>query len=399
MAISVQRGTKQLPAASSSITIVRGTDSGFDTTVTKSRTRLRVTYRTAGTSINPYTDYSVAATLTDGDTITVTRSGTADNVEVYWELTQFDVGQFDAQYVTLTFSASTTATAAINAASLGGGRWIEYLGMVTAQENSQRSACNIVFNSTTEVGATRTNATGTVTAYAAVYEHVDATVQTVQQTLTANTETDHDETISSVDTAATFVTGTVRTASGGSIADSSWQCHLTSATNLRWSRQTGTSLTFTVTCFVVSFADGTAVQRATVTHADGVGTVNTTVTTVDMAKSSVTLGAMLSPSLGRSAASAWSRTLATARLSSTTNVETIKGTATTAAVHYVQLITFVDGTPPAGALLSAYSGTTNGSGVVTVNLTSDDPLTTNGEVLRITATCGGITKRVYVRPT
>lgn len=52
-----------------------------------------------------------------------------------------------------------------------------------------------------------------------------------------------------------------------------------------------------------------------------------------------------------------------------------------------------------GPVLSAYSGTTNGSGVVSVNLTSDDPLTTNGEVYRITATARGQTWRVYVRTT
>jgi hypothetical protein len=51
-----------------------------------------------------------------------------------------------------------------------------------------------------------------------------------------------------------------------------------------------------------------------------------------------------------------------------------------------------------GPILSAYSGSTNASGVATVNLTSDDALTTNGEVLRITFTAAGVTKRVYVRP-
>lgn len=353
MAVSVQRGTKTLPASSSSITIVRGTDSGFDTTVTKARTRLRVTYRTAGTSINPFTDYSVAATLTDGDTITVSRSGTANDVEVAWELTQFEAGQLVAQYVTLTFTGTTTATAAISAASLGGGRWIEYLGMVTGQESHVRSTVNLVFDSTTQVGGTRTNATGTVTVQACVYEHVAATVQTVQQTLTANTETDHDETIASVDTAKTFVTGTVRCAGSGNIADSSWQCHLTSATNLRWSRQTGTSLTFTFTCFVVSFSDATAVQRATVTHADGTGTVNTTITAVTTTEASVTLGAMTVPALGRSAASAWGRALMTATLSSTTNVETIKGITATAAVQYVQVIQW----GAAGGASAAVTGT------------------------------------------
>lgn len=52
-----------------------------------------------------------------------------------------------------------------------------------------------------------------------------------------------------------------------------------------------------------------------------------------------------------------------------------------------------------GPLLSAYSGTTNGSGVVAVTLTSDDALTANGEVLALTGAAGGATSRATDRPT
>lgn len=339
MAILVQRGTKTLSNGSASMTIVQGTDAGFDTTVTKAQTRLRFTYRTAGTSVNTYTNYSLAATLTDGNTITVTRSGTDADVIVEWELTQFDASQLVAQYVTLTFTATTTATASISAASLGGGRWVEYLGMVTAQENASRSTCNIVFNSTTEVGATRASGTGTVTAYAVVYEHVEATVQTVTQTLTTNTETDHDETITSVDTAKSFVVGTARTQNFG-IAAASWQCHLTSATNLRWSRSLGTSSDVTITSFVVSLADTTAVQRFTVTHGDGTANpVNTTITAVTTASTSLTLGGMMVIALGLSSStSAFGRALSTVELTSTTNVAEQKGITATALTQYAQVI-------------------------------------------------------------
>lgn len=51
-----------------------------------------------------------------------------------------------------------------------------------------------------------------------------------------------------------------------------------------------------------------------------------------------------------------------------------------------------------GPVLSAYAGTTDGSGQVVVNLTSDDPLTANGEVLLITATVDGVAVRTTVRP-
>ena len=339
MAILVQSGTKQLPAASSSITIVRGVDAGFDTTVNVARTRLRVTARTAGTDLNTYTNYSIGWYFTDGDTITVLRSGTTSDVIIEWELTEFDSGQLVAQPVVLTFSATTTATAAISAASLGGGRWIESNGLVGAQETATRSTANVRFNSTTQVGATRTNGTGTVTLYATVYEHVDATVQTVEQTLTANTETDHDETITSVDTTKTFVVGTVRCAGASGLNDGSWQARLTSATNLRWSRNTGTSGTFTVTCYVVSMADDTTVEASTITHSDGTGTVNTTISAVTLANASVSLSGMMVPSIGLTASNgAFGRALATASLTSTTNVQTIKGVTATALTQYAQVI-------------------------------------------------------------
>lgn len=51
-----------------------------------------------------------------------------------------------------------------------------------------------------------------------------------------------------------------------------------------------------------------------------------------------------------------------------------------------------------GPLLSAYSGTTNGAGVLTFTLTSDDALTTNGEVLVLSATSGSAVSRTTGRP-
>lgn len=51
-----------------------------------------------------------------------------------------------------------------------------------------------------------------------------------------------------------------------------------------------------------------------------------------------------------------------------------------------------------GPVLTVYSGTTNASGVLTTTLTSDDALTTNGEVLCIEATVGSTVIRTTVRP-
>lgn len=71
------------------------------------------------------------------------------------------------------------------------------------------------------------------------------------------------------------------------------------------------------------------------------------------------------------------------------NVSDDNGTTTTDAVA----LTVLD-----GAVLSADSGTTNGSGQVVVALSSDDALTANGELLLITATVGGVTVRTTARP-
>lgn len=51
-----------------------------------------------------------------------------------------------------------------------------------------------------------------------------------------------------------------------------------------------------------------------------------------------------------------------------------------------------------GPVLTVYSGTTNASGVLTTTMTSDDALTTDGEVLCIEATVGSTIIRTTVRP-
>lgn len=72
------------------------------------------------------------------------------------------------------------------------------------------------------------------------------------------------------------------------------------------------------------------------------------------------------------------------------NVTDSNGTTTTDAVT----LTVLD-----GPVLSASTATTNGSGVCTVTMTSDDALTTNGEILLVTASIGGtVVARTVVRP-
>lgn len=56
-------------------------------------------------------------------------------------------------------------------------------------------------------------------------------------------------------------------------------------------------------------------------------------------------------------------------------------------------------TPPVGPALSAYSGTTNGSGVAAPNFTTDVAISTNGRFLPITMTVAGVSQRIVVKPT
>lgn len=71
------------------------------------------------------------------------------------------------------------------------------------------------------------------------------------------------------------------------------------------------------------------------------------------------------------------------------NVTDSNGTTTTNAVALTVLT---------GPVLTVYTGATNVSGVLTTTLTSDDALTTNGEVLCIEATMGSTVVRTTVRP-
>lgn len=400
MAVSVQRGTKTLTATNASMTIVRGTDAGFDATVVPGRTLLLVTYRTAGTDINAITNYAPRHVLTDGDTITVTRAGTTNDVVAEWQLIQFESGQAVVQHATLTLTAALSQTASISAASLGGGRWIVTNGVESTQENAARHTVNLAFDSTTQISATRGNATGNVTVSCQVVEHVAATVETIQKTLTASTAATDDTTITAVDVAKTLLFGTARlSTSGANLGDTTYQMDLTSTTNFRITRNGTSAQTVVLTAFVVAFSDDTTVERDAVAHADGTGTVNTTVAAVTEAETAVVLSGVYLPWLARSSASGYGRAAMTADLTSTTNAQTIKGIATTAADAIAQTVQFGAATPGTGFVLDPESGATNGSGVLTTTATSDDALTANGAVRLITATVNGtVVARLTHRP-
>lgn len=399
---TVQQGVITLANGSSSVTVDRGTDPGFDTTVTKAQTMLRFSVRTAGTSAAPNLEYGVTGWLEDsGDVITFARGGTTDDVIIEWSLSEIDAG-FVCQYVSISLgSGVTTNTAAISAASVGGGRWLVHLGAradATATTPA-RVACQLKIDSSTQVSATRNTGTGTTVVNMVVVEHDSATVTTEEFTLTTTTNTTEDRTVAAHTIESTMLFASGRTTDTGGQPVASWQYAMTSTTNLRFTRALGTSATFVITAYLVAMSDGTVVNPQAPTHADGVGTVNTTITAVTLARTFAQTNSTYQPSFGGVNNNAFARALVSAALTSTTNLRTVKGNVNTAAAPQVQVIEWADGTPPTGFVLTPGSGVTNGSGVLTTTATSDDALTANGAVRLITATVNGtVVARLTHRP-
>lgn len=345
----VQSGVITLAATALSVTVDRGTDPGFDTTVTKAKTLLTFSVRTAGASASPFLNYAVTGWLEDsGDVITFTRDGTADDLIIEWTLTSWATGVV-CQYVSITLGAAvTTDDAAISAASLGGGRWIVQLGTrndATATTPA-RTSLQWKIDSDTQVSATRNTGSGSTTGAAVVVEHDEATVTVEEFTLTASTLTVIDRTVAAHTIASTALFASARTSSTGGPGEAALQFALTSTTNLQFTRPTGTSLNFDVTAYLVALGDGTVINPQAPAHADaGAQPVNTTVTAVTLARTIAHVKSTMQPSFGGAANNAWARGLVTALMTSTTNLRTQKGNVNTAATPQVQIIGWAEGAP------------------------------------------------------
>lgn len=339
---TIQTGQITLAASGTSVTVDRGVDSGFDTTVTTTQTILLWTARSADTSGSFGT---VRGRLTDGDTITFDRNNTttADCI-IEWQLISFATGVV-VQHKTITVGAgSASGTVAIDAASIGGGRWLIHGGTYTSGTQNRDIQNRVIFDSTTQLSANRTTTTSQLDIAVQVVEHDEATVQTITFSRTATTATTEDETISAVTLANTAVFGSAQ--QSVSYTPDGWKYDLsfTSTTNLRLSRITGTSTNLTATCYVVSFADGTTVQHVANVHS-GATTQDTTISAVVLARTAVT---QLDVATGMTfsnvtTASTMQRGCGTRDLTSTTNLRTEKGTLTTNVTFNSQVIEFAEG--------------------------------------------------------
>lgn len=122
---TVQQGSGSIPADTSSIQIVQGTDAGFETTVDPSKTMIFLTYGVNGTQQLPTVSWP-AWTILDGNTIEVARSGSsAASIPFNWFLVSADRGvRVQHKSVTFVETGSGYVTQSISASLENHGRWI-----------------------------------------------------------------------------------------------------------------------------------------------------------------------------------------------------------------------------------------------------------------------------------
>lgn len=339
---TIQSGQITIAAAATSVTVDQGVDPGFDTAVTTTQTILLFTWRANDAS---GTVGTVRGVLTNGTTITFDRNNatTADCI-IEWQLVSFSSGVVVQHKAITVNAASASGTVAIDAASIGGGRFLIHSGTYTAGTQSRDINSRVQFDSTTQVSANRTTTTSQLDIAVQVVEHDSATVQTITFSRTGTTATTEDETISAVTLANTAVFGSSQHSANVGPAEWKYDLSFTSTTNLRASRITGTSTNLTLTAYVVSFTDGSVVQHVANLHSAST-TSNATITAVTLARTVVTkrdVGSGLSWAAVVAATIA-SRGAGTRLLTSTTNLRTEKASATTDVTFNSQVIEFAEG--------------------------------------------------------
>lgn len=365
---TIQSGQITLAASGTSVTVDQGVDSGFDTAVTTTQTILLWTARSADTSGSFGT---IRGVLTNGTTITFDRNNTttADAI-IEWQLISFSSGVV-VQHKTITVAAaSASGTVAIDAASIGGGRFLIHGGTYTSGLQPRDIQNRVIFDSTTQLSANRTTTTSQLDIAVQVVEHDSATVQTITFSRTATTALTEDEAISAVTLANTAVFGSMQLSINSTPDAWKYDLSFTSTTNLRLSRITGTSTNLTATCYVVSFTDGTTIQHVANVHS-GATQDDTTISAVVLARTAVSkldVASGMSFSNGVTA-STMQRGCGTRVFTSTTNLRTEKGVLTTNVTFNSQVIEFAEGGASAAVTGTLATGTRTQADIVAGGLT------------------------------
>lgn len=332
MATIVQTGTAQLASGgATSVTITRGVTSGFTTAAPPNRT---VLWFSVSGAHNENRNNYVRAVKVDEDTYTFQRAASlSGTLNIRWYLMTFDVGEAVVQDVAVTLTSGATS-ASISAPSLSSGRFVVPLG--TEWNNSGNIGPEDIgrwtIDSDTQVSFRSTAGANLdpLTVAAQVVEIAGASVQTVQQTETSTTATTLDYAISAVDTTRTLVIGGVEPPTGLAFDAVAWDAFLTSPTNLRLQRNTGTAATFAFTVFVVQFAAGSLVQAVQDTETGQ--SFNATISAVTQADTVVILSGLSTSTMllgcGRTASTEFllpGRNRFRATMTTTTNVQAVRG--------------------------------------------------------------------------
>lgn len=285
----VQRGSATMTGAT--LTLAKGVATGFDDTVDPTKTILYVTHRQTDSSSMTY---APRWTLTDGNTITITRSNSdATDIEIFWELATRASGLV-VQHIPLTIAnTAQVGTAAIDAASFGGRRYIILGGGEVSDTTPNDHLARLKFDSddsegaATQISANRTGTSAEAKYNCQVVEDVNCTVQEVTHILAATELTSSVDTISEVAIAKSALFGSSQTdlSTADEQNESFWDMYQSSTTAVTFTRGTGTSGDFTFTYYVVTFTDDTVVRHNAVDFSTSDTTINTTIAAVVLAQS------------------------------------------------------------------------------------------------------------------
>jgi len=229
-------------------------------------------------------DFGVGGELTDGDTITFTRSGTSGALTIEWYLVSFSSG-VKVQYKNVDVTGASN-TVSIDAGN-GDGRFIIPLGGYGSIASSfTRWGTTLSITSDTVVTATRETPDANFHVYFAVVEHDGCTVQELTHTITTSTNATESDTISAVaDVDNCLIFATYRSQMVTGIDDQFWTADFASTTQVDFVRTATDSVTAVFIYFVVEFTDGTAVRRNGGVFANTEGTEDITISAVDLARS------------------------------------------------------------------------------------------------------------------
>lgn len=223
--------------------------------------------------------------------------------------------------------------------------WVQFLGskLSTGEGSNDKSHARVELSNATTVTATRnTSSTSTLTVYFAVVEATSSLVSSIQQgTITISAATSNTATITSVTTSRSVVLwlGHSTTSTSGNAHPSIAGVTLTNSTTV--TANCGASLTMTVGYVVIEFQASviSSVQQLVDTYTTTNTTDSKTITSVTTSRTMLFFGGQKVGNTSAQATGYYS-----ARLTSSTNIDYVKGTSdATTRTMYLTVVEFASG--------------------------------------------------------